>query len=186
MFFTGVLAYWALVGRLDRKVFLGYLIAILALTVVFREPRAATTVITTLVIYGSAFTGGLQSWLGGRIFQYLGRISYSLYLVHMSAGIAAIRLVMRHSNGSNAAVFIALAVGIATSVLLADLLNRFVEAPAMRLSKRFKATDQNPDGQAGVINQRRSRPHLPMPFPLALANRSGEVRRPQLICEVPI
>ena len=186
MFFTGVLAYWALVGLLDRRIFLGYLIAILALTAVFREPRASTTLITTLVIYGSAFTGGLQSWLGGRIFQYLGRISYSLYLVHITVGIAVIHLVMRHSDGSNAAVLLALAAAISTSIFLADLLNRFVEAPAMRLSKRFKAADQNPVALVSVIDQPRSRPCLLSPLLLPFANRSGEDSPPRLICEVPI
>jgi peptidoglycan/LPS O-acetylase OafA/YrhL len=139
MFFTGVLSYWTLAGRIDRRIFLGYIGAIIGLAILFREPRAGMVLLTTLIICASAPMGGLQSWLSGWVFQYFGRISYSLYLVHMTVGIAAIRLVMRFTHGSNASVFIALAAAIVVSVLLADLLNRFVEIPAMRLSKCFRS-----------------------------------------------
>jgi peptidoglycan/LPS O-acetylase OafA/YrhL len=170
----------------DRRIFLGYLIAVIGLSIVFREPRSAMALTTTIVIYGSALTGGLQSWLSGKIFQYFGRISYSLYLVHITSGIAVIHLVMRHGGGSHAVVLVALAAAVATSILLADLLNRFVEAPAMRLSKRFRAADQNPVAQVSVIEDPRLRPRLLAPLLLPFADRSGEDTKPQLICEVPI
>jgi peptidoglycan/LPS O-acetylase OafA/YrhL len=149
MFFTGVLSYWTLAGRIDRRIFLGYIGAIIGLAILFREPRAGMVLLTTLIICASAPMGGLQSWLSGWVFQYFGRISYSLYLVHMTVGIAAIRLVMRFTHGSNASVFIALAAAIVVSVLLADLLNRFVEIPAMRLSKCFRSPTA---GRAGQID----------------------------------
>jgi peptidoglycan/LPS O-acetylase OafA/YrhL len=135
MFFTGVLMYWTLARRVDRRIFVGYLLAITALSIGFREPRSGAALVAALVIYASAFTGGLRTWLGGKTFQYLGRISYSLYLVHMTAGVATINLLMRLNNDSTAMVFIAFTAAILVSILLADLLNRFVELPAMRLSK---------------------------------------------------
>jgi peptidoglycan/LPS O-acetylase OafA/YrhL len=140
MFFTGVLAYWTLRKRVDRRIFVGYLAVIVGLSVDLREPRAATMLVTAMVIYASAVSGGLQTWLAGRVIQYLGRISYSLYLVHMTAGVATIRLVMQFSNGSHGAAIVALGAAVAMSILLADALNRFVESPAMRLSKCFRAT----------------------------------------------
>jgi len=62
--------------------------------------------------------------------QYLGRISYSLYLVHM----IWIGILFRLLDGTNPLVISA--VVIAASILSADLMNRFIEAPANRLGRR--------------------------------------------------
>jgi peptidoglycan/LPS O-acetylase OafA/YrhL len=56
----------------------------------------------------------------------------------MTVGVATIRLVMQFIGGSHLASVIALGAAIIVSMLLADVLNRCVELPAMRLSKRFK------------------------------------------------
>jgi peptidoglycan/LPS O-acetylase OafA/YrhL len=138
MFFTGVMLYWTVAGRIDWKVFGGYLAVILGLSIGFREPRSATVLGATLAIYASAMTGGLRTWLGESAIQYFGRISYSLYLVHMTAGVATINLIMHFGNESTAVVLFALVAAAGVSIGLADLLNRFVEMPAMRLSKGFK------------------------------------------------
>ncbi len=139
MFFTGALSYWTLAGKIDRRIFLVYILVLIGLSIGFRDAHAGMVLLTTMMIYTAAFTGGLQKWLSGRSFQYLGRISYSLYLVHMTIGVAAIHLVMKFSNGSNAAVLFAFTAAIVVSIIFADLLNRFVETPAMLLSKRLKA-----------------------------------------------
>jgi hypothetical protein len=143
MFFTGVLSYWTLAGKVDRRIFIGYLSLIFGLTIAHCELRTGTVLFTAVIIYAAAHTGSLQIWLGGKAFQYLGRISYCLYLVHMTIGVTVIRLVMQFDRGSNATVFLALATAVVVSILLADLLNRLVEAPAMRLSNRLKPMAAN-------------------------------------------
>jgi peptidoglycan/LPS O-acetylase OafA/YrhL len=125
--------------------------AILGLCISFREPRTAMVLFTTLTIYASAFTGGLQTWLSGRALRYLARISYSLYLVHMTVGVATIHLVMRFTQGSNTAVLAAFAAAIIVSILTADLLNRFVEAPALCLSKRLKGVGARETRSIGIF-----------------------------------
>jgi peptidoglycan/LPS O-acetylase OafA/YrhL len=62
--------------------------------------------------------------------MYLGRISYSLYLVHM----IWIGILFRVLDGTNPLVISALVV--AVSILSADLMNRFIEVPANRFGKR--------------------------------------------------
>lgn len=68
-----------------------------------------------------------------RPFRYLGKISYSLYLVH----IIWIGILFRALDGTNALV-ISVAV-IAASILSADLTYRWIEAPANRLGRRISA-----------------------------------------------
>jgi peptidoglycan/LPS O-acetylase OafA/YrhL len=84
--------------------------------------------------------------------QYLGRISYSLYLVH----VIWIGILFRVLDGTNPIVISALV--IAASMLSADLMNRFIEAPANRLGRRV----------AGLIR-------LPQLFP----GRPDDYDRPQ-------
>lgn len=65
--------------------------------------------------------------------RYIGRISYSLYLVH----IIWIGILFRVLDGTNSLVISAIV--IAVSILSADLMNRFIEIPANRLGRRVAA-----------------------------------------------
>jgi peptidoglycan/LPS O-acetylase OafA/YrhL len=68
-----------------------------------------------------------------RSLRYLGRISYSLYLVHM----IWIGILFRLLDGTNPLVVSAAV--IATSILSADLMNRFIEIPANKFGRRVAA-----------------------------------------------
>jgi peptidoglycan/LPS O-acetylase OafA/YrhL len=171
MFFTGVLAYWTLQGLVKPGLFYCYIATIFVLSVARHEPQSATTIIASSVIYIAALTGGLKAWLSGPVFQYLGRISYSLYLMHMTIGIAVIHLVMHFGNGSTAAVVAAFAAAIGVSILSADLLYRFVESPAMRLSKYFRQ-DRTPSPSA--ITRTIRGPSALAPLDALLSNRMME------------
>jgi peptidoglycan/LPS O-acetylase OafA/YrhL len=70
--------------------------------------------------------------------QYLGRISYSLYLIHM----IWIGILFRLLDGTNPLVISAAV--IVASLLSADLMNRFIEAPANRFGRRVAALIQLP------------------------------------------
>jgi peptidoglycan/LPS O-acetylase OafA/YrhL len=144
MFFSGVILYWTLRGRVDRRLTMLYLVILSGLSIWFLELRSGMIVLTTAAIFGVAMIGGLQTWLSARWVQYLGRISYSFYLVHMPIGVAAIALVMKFSSGSTAMVFVAFASAVVVAILAADLLYRFVESPAIALSKRLKHTKPKP------------------------------------------
>jgi peptidoglycan/LPS O-acetylase OafA/YrhL len=71
----------------------------------------------------------VQTFLELAPFQYLGRISYSLYLIHM----IWIGLLFRMFSGLEP-LFIALCV-VFFSILSADLMNRWIEIPAIRLGR---------------------------------------------------
>jgi peptidoglycan/LPS O-acetylase OafA/YrhL len=97
----------------------------------FRAPQAAA-------IYQVSVSGRLASLTLGRVLQYLGRISYSLYLVHMLVGTPLVRFGLRHLGRvhfTTAVVLTGLAV--AVSVAAAHVLYVVIERPAMRWSRRL-------------------------------------------------
>lgn len=78
----GMLAYWAANSRRNR-LWLGLLAALVAaaLLVEFRD-RIAVAGILALVLGLSKPTSSLGSWMAFRPLAYLGRISFSIFLVH--------------------------------------------------------------------------------------------------------
>jgi peptidoglycan/LPS O-acetylase OafA/YrhL len=76
------------------------------------------------------------------VLNFLGGISYSLYLVH----IPATALLLRALSGYHISPVILFALCVMNAILLAYILNRLVEIPALRFSKkiRFKKLDPIP------------------------------------------
>lgn len=80
-----------------------------------------------------------QNFLNKGPLLYLGKISYSIYLIHWLVVIVIMDYWATWSGflGDGALLFgVMFVVFIATTLLLADLMYRFVEAPFIRLSKR--------------------------------------------------
>jgi peptidoglycan/LPS O-acetylase OafA/YrhL len=97
-------------------------------------------------------TSEARKWLRIKPLQYLGRISYSLYLVRM----IWIGILFRLLDGANSLAISGVVV--ATSILSADLMNRCIEAPANRLGRRIATRIQLPPFLRAAA-QRMPRPH---------------------------
>lgn len=122
-----------------------------------RARVAVTAFALMLVIYGGAPRGRLElvgdwaivaglawfmiqglahvrssDWLCSPLPQYLGRISYSLYLVH-----GTILFALVHILAPQIGLAAILPIYLAASFALADGFHRMIEAPAMRLSQRI-------------------------------------------------
>lgn len=138
MFGTGVAIYMALRRRWPTWTAVIALGGLLAIAIVRQEPLAITVAITAGVIYLAGRLGKLQTWLSWRWLQYLGRTSYSLYLVHWMAGIATLIIVQRFGDGSPTALVAGVVMALVVSLIAADLLNRAVEGPAARLAHRLR------------------------------------------------
>lgn len=70
-------------------------------------------------------------------FQYLGKVSYSLYLLHAMFGGLAIYLLMPYFNSTWGSYF-TLVVGITFSVFVSEIFFRWVEQPAMKWADRYR------------------------------------------------
>ena len=91
------------------------------------------------VILWGGVTGRLSTLLRGRGWQFLGKISYSLYLLHVCVGWRFVSLCLRLLDEpfSPLTGIAVLAGAIAVSVLSAAMLHYAVEAPSLRLAKRI-------------------------------------------------
>lgn len=130
-------AFWPIVAALALSLLIASWLA---------RPFAAPGTLMGRAMWGLAGVGAalmiitgmgwplLRRALEGRTAQWLGRISYSLYLVHVPA-LATLSYLWGSHNW-----MLVTAIGIPASLLLADAFYRLVEAPAHRLSRRAGAS----------------------------------------------
>jgi peptidoglycan/LPS O-acetylase OafA/YrhL len=138
-FAIGVLCYWAVRGRIRPWTFATFPMLCAISAIVHLKPDALLTgAITATLLYMAGHRAQLGNWLKNPMLQYFGRISYSLYLVH----VLVLSIVLRGGyklTGTNAKyawgwfVLAALA-----SILAADVFHRFIERPTTKMASRLK------------------------------------------------
>ncbi len=143
LFLLGVYARWAWADRVARWV-LGGLLAGVAVAAVWGDERAAAGVLTVGVILAGLATGGVRTWLNWRWLQYLGGVSYSLYLLHDVFGVRLLNLATRLPDRSLLVELGLLTAATTASLVAAHLLNRLVERPFVALSRRLKPAGRPP------------------------------------------
>jgi peptidoglycan/LPS O-acetylase OafA/YrhL len=138
MFFLGSLGWWTLGGRVPQPVFWYYVTLLVARLWLDWSLEIACATVAGVTIYLVGRRGRLADWLGARSLQYLGRISYSLYLIHypISWIIVSFGFWLTGDNAIAAVLWLCLALGM--SIAAADVLYRLVEGPSVRFARRFK------------------------------------------------
>jgi peptidoglycan/LPS O-acetylase OafA/YrhL len=94
--------------------------------------------------YGVAAADKMETWLSGRVFQWAGKISYSLYLGHATL-LTAMLLAYgdRHGNWSPLHAFAWIVIVFVFSVGVSLLLFYCVEAPSHRLATRLRQSSKS-------------------------------------------
>ena len=143
-FALGALCYWTLTRGVPAR----YLAASCAL-LAFSAPALhgdwrMTGMVTAVLLFLAWRWHRMDKWLADRVSQFLGRISYSLYLYHPLIGWSAQSLALRYLNQWGALI-----VGIGASLLSSWLAYRFIERPSVNLSHRVS------------LNPQRVQAHLP-------------------------
>ena len=137
-FAAGVLCYWHLRGRMHPAVFWCFLGAFLVIPVRTNVISIATGFTTALAFFAVGRAGKLTTWLGGPVSKYLGKISYSLYLVHLPVLSIVLRAGYKVSGENKAASLVWFTVAAAASFVAGHLMWRYVETPSLRLTARLK------------------------------------------------
>jgi len=137
----GAIVWWALEGRLSPNIFWAYALAMVVGLVYQWRLEIAIALGGGVTIYVVGRLGHLGDWLSARWLQYLGRISYSLFLIHYAVG--WIVVVLGHwFTGDRAVVAVFwLFAALAASIGAAHLMYKFVEVPSVRLARRLKTED---------------------------------------------
>lgn len=131
-FFLGVTVWWAVAEEVSWRL----PVAVSAVVLAFRaDAEGVATASTGLLILGLALFHRLNA-LDTPVVQFLGRISYSLYLVHP--------LVARIVRRMNLQPLVGLAAGLAASLLAAYVLYRLVEAPTHRWARKIHLRGPHP------------------------------------------
>jgi peptidoglycan/LPS O-acetylase OafA/YrhL len=137
-FFLAVALYGALTRRVPKLAAVIPLTALAALFFWRKEIPNIVTIATAAAIYIAGATGRLSTLLSWRPLLHFGKISYSLYLLHMVIGLNLLWLLKPVKAGSAVVAWISVALAVVLSLLGAELLYRLVEAPSNRLSQRLK------------------------------------------------
>ncbi|MGH8201347.1 MAG: acyltransferase family protein [Steroidobacteraceae bacterium] len=116
-------------ARMNGAALFAAFAAVSFLPFVSLEAWRITGALTGLAITGALYMKSESKWLSGNSWQFLGRISYSLYLYHALIGWEAQTFALRYMGTYTAAAF-----GIAVSIGVAWLAYVLIERPAVRLS----------------------------------------------------
>ncbi|WP_153146624.1 acyltransferase [Dechloromonas sp. H13] len=134
----GAAAWWAAQrGRLTAWLGVIAAVGILALVVDFRL-RIALALTVALGLGFAQRSGLLQRWPDNAVLAYLGRISFSVFLVHFPICLLANGLYAKFGLSSASTAALGIALAWAASIGVAALFYRYVESPAASL--RITAT----------------------------------------------
>ena len=140
----GVLAWWALDRQIPRAAFWIYAATMLTSLIDIDQqqfiwrPEIVIATFAAVILYIAGRTNRLHTSLAGRPFQYLGRISYSLFLVHDPVRWVVVSIGYNLTGASPAAAIGWLVLALTASLAFAHLFYLWVEAPANRLAQRFR------------------------------------------------
>ena len=139
LFFLGAMVAGAIVKQTTARWTFAYIAVVVACTCVRFDIRSTIGSATALSILVLGLRSKLRTALDNCVLQYLGRISYSLYLTHTLVGTRFMRLALRRVGDPPALVpALALVFGAtAISIVASHILNILVERPTIALSRRI-------------------------------------------------
>ncbi|MBP2557411.1 peptidoglycan/LPS O-acetylase OafA/YrhL [Neorhizobium galegae] len=158
-FLLGVMAYWAWRQPKLAPFFGAYAGVILLAGVLWGNAFGVVCSAAALGIFGAAVSGRIGSGLNWRWLQFLGLISYSLYLTHNLVIGAVFRVAAMAGARSPLEALIWWVVSLLGCVAFAAIFWLLIERPSMELSKRLgqrKAPDLPSQTVAPLIEQGRA------------------------------
>ncbi len=104
-----------------------------------------------LIFFAVLVLPGLRAWLGGKLGRVLGRYSFSLYLVHFPVLFTVTSALLVATRDMAGGVVVSVAAGLALTGVLTFGFERWVDAPATRLSRVVTGRRKNLTGR-GELN----------------------------------
>ncbi len=138
MFCCGVFCYLLLNRKIVWPLAAFYLVGITLLKIDGTMAPVRVGVLLATVV-AACQTNKLGVWLKARPFQYFGRISYSLYLVHVIIGVPLLYFAYRIGVNTTIPLIACYLLAVGLTIGVADLMYRLVERPTVRFSKLLKS-----------------------------------------------
>lgn len=143
LFIAGVLVWWAALrpgDRTARAIAFINLAVLLALAIARAEVSLAVGVAAATLILVAGLRDKLGVWLSARPLQWLGAISYSLYLTHNAITGAAFRVGYRLTGRTLATEALWSVLVVVICLGFAYLFHRAIERPSLALSRRVRTS----------------------------------------------
>jgi peptidoglycan/LPS O-acetylase OafA/YrhL len=142
MFMGGVLCAFGLAGKHAGAATPAYLYAAVMIVngLVKPNPASLTGGLTIVFVLLLCHRAAIASLLKQRWLQWLGMVSYSVYLIHLPVMGPLMRVVRKVMGDGVAADVIGLGATLAGCLVLAALMHRFLEVPAIGWSRRVRYT----------------------------------------------
>lgn len=140
-FFIGCMACWTILNMIHPSVFWIYCAGIASFCLVQESMDALAVLAIVLMIYFVAAMNGLHHALTSWFFQYSGKISYSLYLIHWPIGMKFIDINLRffgHKIDSFWTASLLMMLSFAVTFLAAHVFYYLIESPSLRMSQTIK------------------------------------------------
>lgn len=141
-FQIGFLVCWSMLNLIG-PIFFWINFILMGCLAVLEHGRALDTCLISLILYFVANKDKMHSFLTSSIFQFLGKISYSLYLIHWVVGVKLIDFAIRFFKGSLDNSFLSIlliCVALLLTIVAATVFYFLVERPSLRLSRKFKSS----------------------------------------------
>ena len=142
LFMGGVLCAFGLTGKHAGAATPAYLYAAVMIVngVVKPNPASLTGGLTIVFVLLLSHRAAIASLLKQRWFQWLGMVSYSVYLIHLPVMGPLMRVVRKVMGDGVAADGVGLGATLAGCLAVAALMHRFLEVPAIGWSRRVRYT----------------------------------------------
>lgn len=141
-FSIGVFAFWCWRQQFSVVLFYGYAIALIAIAIVNQSPYVFVVAITAILLLEAGRAARMEHWLKARPFQFLGKISYSLYLTHTPVIGIPFFIGQKLLPASALTDFICLSAALVAAIAYATGIWYLVERPAIAWSQRVKPINQ--------------------------------------------
>ncbi len=130
LFLIGIIYFKYKIGHLNRYEFWSMEVVIIAFTLFNNQDKYVAVAEFISII-------GIMYWeSANKITQFLGKISYSLYLIHVPIGGKVVNLGNRYSHSISTSYLIIL-LAVMVSVASAWIFYKMVESPSIKLSKQL-------------------------------------------------
>ncbi len=136
-FFMGVVVQRALQNRRSDTGFWFYVFVVMVAIAFDWRWRLVSAVVVGLLLYGAGKSGLATRWPKSRLIARMGKVSYSLFLVHFPVLIIVASLWEKFSWTSPFQAIAGLLTAFLLSVAASFVLHRYVELPAVGLSRKW-------------------------------------------------
>ncbi len=133
-FFLGALAWWSLEGRTPQWMFWSFVAAILVRQGQHWTLDMTVALATGALIFGVIRSGRGATWLNCSWLERLGRISYSLYLIHYPISWIITTLGYELTGDAPVMAMFWLILSVVVAIGVAHALHAAVESPSIRLA----------------------------------------------------